>query len=68
MGNAEHDVTLNRAFGQLSSEQRYLLVMHHLHGTPVADLAAELGAPEGTVKWRLHAARAALQQALETQS
>ena len=68
MGDAEHDVTLSRAFDQLSSEQRYLLVMHHLHGTPVAELAAELGAPEGTLKWRLHAARAALQRALETQS
>jgi RNA polymerase sigma-70 factor (ECF subfamily) len=68
MADAEHDITLNRAFDQLSAEQRYLLVMHHLHGTPVAELAAELATPVGTLKWRLHAARAALQQALETQS
>jgi RNA polymerase sigma-70 factor (ECF subfamily) len=68
MGDAEHDVALNRAFDQLSAEQRYLLVMHHLHGTPVAELAAELATPVGTLKWRLHAARAALQRALETQS
>jgi DNA-directed RNA polymerase specialized sigma24 family protein len=39
--------------------------MHHLHRVPVADLARELGIPEGTTKWRLHAARAALARALE---
>jgi DNA-directed RNA polymerase specialized sigma24 family protein len=32
----------------------------------VADLAKELGIPEGTTKWRLHAARAALTRELET--
>jgi len=56
---------LNSAFDQLSVDQRHLLVMHHLHRVPVADLATELGIPEGTTKWRLHAARAALTRALE---
>ena len=56
---------LNSAFDRLSVNHRHLLVMHHLHRVPVADLAIELGIPEGTAKWRLHAARAALTRALE---
>lgn len=56
---------LTRAFETLSVDHRHLLVMHHLHRAPVAELARELGIPEGTAKWRLHAARAALARALE---
>lgn len=56
---------LSAAFERLSVDHRHLLVMHHLHRVPVADLAKELGIPEGTAKWRLHAARAALTRALE---
>ena len=56
---------LTSAFDGLSIDQRHLLVMHHLHRVPVADLARELDIPEGTTKWRLHAARAALSRALE---
>jgi RNA polymerase sigma-70 factor (ECF subfamily) len=56
---------LNQAFEQLNADQRHLLVMHHLHRVPVADLAMQLGIPDGTAKWRLHAARAALERALE---
>lgn len=69
-GNSSPDagddmVALTAAFERLSVDQRHLLVMHHLHRVPVADLARELGIPEGTTKWRLHAARAALTRALE---
>jgi RNA polymerase sigma-70 factor (ECF subfamily) len=56
---------LTTAFERLSVDHRHLLVMHHLHRVPVADLAGELGIPEGTTKWRLHAARAALTRAME---
>jgi RNA polymerase sigma-70 factor (ECF subfamily) len=56
---------LTAAFERLSVDHRHLLVMHHLHRVPVADLASDLGIPEGTAKWRLHAARAALTRALE---
>lgn len=56
---------LSGAFDRLTVDQRHLLVMHHLHRVPVADLARELGIPEGTTKWRLHAARAALTRMLE---
>jgi RNA polymerase sigma-70 factor (ECF subfamily) len=64
-GAAAGMAALNSAFDRLSVDQRHLLVMHHLHRVPVADLARELGIPDGTTKWRLHAARAALTRALE---
>lgn len=55
---------LERAFGRLPVEQRSVLVLHHLEHHSVADMANILGAPEGTVKWRLHAAREALARSL----
>ena len=58
---------LNAAFERLSADHRHLLVMHHLHRASVVDLAAELGIPLGTAKWRLHAARTALERALEAE-
>ncbi|HET7701821.1 MAG TPA: RNA polymerase sigma factor [Candidatus Limnocylindrales bacterium] len=61
---AEADA-IRRAFARLSAEQRALLAFHHVHGRSVADLAAITGAPSGTVKWRLHNARQALERALE---
>lgn len=64
-GPAADMAALSGAFDQLPVEQRHLLVMHHLHRVPVAELARKLGIPEGTTKWRLHAARAALTRALE---
>jgi RNA polymerase sigma-70 factor (ECF subfamily) len=65
MGTAGDMAALTGAFDRLGVDHRHLLVMHHLHRVPVADLARELGIPEGTTKWRLHAARAALTRALE---
>ena len=64
-GAAGEMATMTAAFERLNIGHRHLLVMHHLHRVPVADLARELGIPEGTAKWRLHAARAALARALE---
>ena len=64
-GAAADMAATTAAFERLSVDHRHLLVMHHLHRVPVADLARELGIPEGTTKWRLHAARAALTRALE---
>ena len=65
IGAAGDMAALTAAFEALRVDHRHLLVMHHLHRVPVADLARELGIPEGTTKWRLHAARAALTRALE---
>lgn len=56
---------LEGAFERLTADQRQILVLHHLHHVSVSDLAGQLGIPIGTAKWRLHAARQALEQALE---
>ena len=64
---AEADA-FDRAFARLSVDDRAVLVMHHLQERPVCEIAAALGAPEGTVKSRLHRARAALETALAKES
>ena len=55
---------LERAFDRLDPNSRALLVLHHLDERPVADIASILGLPEGTVKSRLHRARADLERYL----
>jgi len=59
---------LSAAFDRLNPDQRMILVLHHLHGLAVAELALQLGIPAGTAKWRLHAARQALERAIEAES
>jgi len=59
---------IRRAFSRLTADARVLIVLHHLEERPVAEIAGLLGVPEGTVKWRLHAARAALERALEAEA
>jgi RNA polymerase sigma-70 factor, ECF subfamily len=44
--------------------QRQVLVLHHLVGLPVAEVAHELGLPVGTVKTRLARGRRALARRL----
>ena len=51
-----------------ASTDRAVLVMHHLQERPVAQIAAAFGSPEGTIKSRLHRARAALESALAKES
>src|SRR5262245_64583944 len=48
------------SFDRLSVDQRALLVLHHLHGYGVNEIAAWMSIPSGTVKWRLSRARQAL--------
>ena len=64
---ADADV-FDRAFARLSVDDRAVLVMHHLHERPVAEIAAAMGTPTGTIKSRLHRARAALESALAKES
>ena len=64
---AEADA-FDRAFARLSVDDRAVLVLHHLQERPVAEIAAALGSPQGTVKSRLHRARAALESALAKES
>lgn len=55
----EH-VALVEALGELPSEQRTVVVLHHLADLGTGDIAVELGIPEGTVKSRLARARSRL--------
>jgi RNA polymerase sigma-70 factor (ECF subfamily) len=54
----------DRAFERLTADERALLVLRHRDEVPVAEIAAHLGIPAGTVKSRLFAARRALERAL----
>jgi RNA polymerase sigma-70 factor, ECF subfamily len=64
---AQHEdaEAVSRAFGRLKPDDRAILVLHHLEHRPVRQIASAVGVPVGTLKWRLHAARAALARALE---
>src|SRR5690349_5847389 len=53
------------AFNRLTFDQRAMLVLHHLHGYGVDEMAAWLGIPAGTVKWQLSRARRALAAQLD---
>ncbi len=53
-------VALAAALKQLPEAQRRALVLHHLAGFSVADIAVSERCPEGTVKARLSRGRAAL--------
>lgn len=53
-------VDVNRALVALPPQQRHVVVLHHLAGLPVEQIAVELGVPAGTVKSRLSRGRAAL--------
>jgi len=55
---------LGVALDRMPIDQRTILVLHHLEGHGVAELAEILGIPAGTVKSRLHTARRALEAAL----
>lgn len=59
---------VHRAFARLDPDRRAILVLHHVEERPIIEIAGILGIPSGTVKWRLHAARAALERALEEES
>lgn len=59
-GPDESSVLLVRALRELPEPQRRALVLHHLAGLPVAEVAAIEGCPEGTVKARLSRGRTAL--------
>jgi RNA polymerase sigma-70 factor (ECF subfamily) len=51
---------LEAALMRLPAEQRRVVVMHHLEDQPVEAIAASEGVAGGTIKSRLHRARARL--------
>lgn len=59
-GPGVDNVALTAALRQIPEAQRRAIVLHHLVGLSVAEVAHETGAPEGTVKARLARGRAAL--------
>lgn len=58
---------VQRAFRRLDADKRAILVLHHVEERSIAEIGALLGIPEGTAKWRLFAARQALERALEVE-
>jgi RNA polymerase sigma-70 factor, ECF subfamily len=60
IGQAEIRMTLERALRQLPWEQRVVLVLVHLEGLSLTEVAARLSCPVGTVKSRCARGRAAL--------
>jgi len=65
-GRSERDdaAVLHAALARLPGEQRSIVVLHHLEGRSVAELAAIFDVPTGTAKSRLFAARRALAAAI----
>jgi RNA polymerase sigma-70 factor (ECF subfamily) len=57
---SEAHVAVVSALKQLPEMQRRALVLHHIADLPVAQVAHEIGAPEGTVKAWLSRGRTAL--------
>jgi RNA polymerase sigma-70 factor (ECF subfamily) len=55
---------IRRAFARLSADERAYLALHYAEDRPIQEIARLVGAPSGTVKWRLSRARAALERQL----
>ena len=59
---------LERGFRRLDAEQRSVIVLHYYLDLPLPDVASALRLPVGTVKSRLHRARASMRAALDADS
>ena len=59
---------LEGAFATLSADHRAVVVLHYYRDLPLAEIAAVLDVPIGTVRSRLHYARRALRTALEAKA
>ena len=60
-------VSLSAAIRKLPPRQREAIVLHHLAGLSIDEIAAQVHSPPGTVKARLSRARAALAEQLGDQ-
>lgn len=65
MENREEAVALERALAGVAPEDRAALVLRELEDKSYEEIAGILGVPVGTVKSRLHRARAALAESWE---
>ena len=59
-GLSPDHVALVHALRQIPADQRRVIVLHHLVGLSVGEIAHEVGAPTGTVKARLARGRTAM--------
>jgi RNA polymerase sigma-70 factor (ECF subfamily) len=59
---------IGRAFDRLRDQERVILVLHYVEERPLAEIAHSLRIAVGTVKWRLHQARNALERAMEAEA
>jgi RNA polymerase sigma-70 factor (ECF subfamily) len=60
-----HRDQLERGFRRLSTEERAIVVLHHVEGFRLAEIADILGLPIGTVKSKLHRSLQTMRAALE---
>jgi RNA polymerase sigma-70 factor (ECF subfamily) len=60
----ERQAHVHRAIGALPEHQREVVIMHHLQGVPVQEVAEQLGLAQGTVLSRLARGREALRRRL----
>jgi RNA polymerase sigma-70 factor (ECF subfamily) len=58
---------LDAALGRLPLDQRSILVLHHLEGRTLEEIASVLEIPVGTAKSRLFTARTALARAIQAE-
>jgi RNA polymerase sigma-70 factor (ECF subfamily) len=66
LAQRQRTARLEVAVGRLPEDQRRVVVLHHLQGLSLQDLAETEGVAVGTIKSRLHRGRARLAQLLET--
>lgn len=64
LDRAQRQARLEAALARLPEPQRRVVVLHHLHGRSLEQLAAAEGVALGTIKSRLHRGRARLAQLL----
>ena len=62
---AEHTRRLEAALGEISEEHRIVVLLHDADGHKITEIQELMGIPAGTIKSRLHRARAHLRQILE---
>jgi RNA polymerase sigma-70 factor (ECF subfamily) len=67
-GGSLETATVRAAFERISVNDRTILLLHHLHGMPLEQVARQLAIPVGTAKSRLWSARRALERALEAEA
>ena len=59
---------IRRAFDNLKADDRTYIALHYAQGRSITEIAELVGAPEGTVKWRLSRARKAFDRQLARQA